>query len=484
VAIGDVGARLSVTVTGSLTGYTSASATSGETAAVPQPTVVAGTVTISGTAAVGSTLTANPGTWSPADAPLAYQWLRGGAAIAGATTSTYSPVAADLGLRLSVSVTGTKAGYSPVTATSAQTAVVSQSTVTAGMVTISGSPYVTSTLTAQPGTWSPGGVRLSYQWLRDGVAIPGETGQTYRIPLTDLGHTLGVSVTGARFGYLSATAVSAPTAAVQQPRVTAGTVTITGTPSVFSTLTAQPGTWSPANARLSYQWLRDGSPIAGANDQTYTLAAADLGHSLSVSVTGARFGYVSATAVSAPTGPVQQARVVAGTVTVTGTATVGSRLTVRPGTWSPGNAALSYQWLRDGVAVAGATGTRYTVATADVGHTLAVSVTGTRAGYVSATATSAATAVVPPAQVAAGNVSITGRAVQGSFLIAQTGGWSPNVDLAYQWLRDGVVVTGARRWYYQVTSQDAGHVLTVVVTGTEPGYLPASATSTATAVVR
>jgi hypothetical protein len=351
-------------------------------------------------------------------------------------------------------------------------------------VTITGNPYALSTLTANPGTWSPVGVRLSYQWLRDGVPINGANGQTYSIPLIDIGHTLSVSVTGSRFGYGTATAVSAPTAAIQQQRVGAGTVTITGTPMVTATLTAQPGTWTPNNARLSYQWLRNGIAIPGATDQAYTLTFADTGHTLTVSVTGARFGYVAATAVSAPTAPVQVAHVVAGTVTITGTAAVDNRLTARAGTWTPANANLSYQWLRDGVVIAGANGTRYTVTFTDVGHALSVRVTGTRNGFVPATATSAPTAVVPPAQVAAGNVTIQGRAVQGSFLLAQTGRWSQNVALSYQWLRDGVAIPAARRWYYQVTNQDVGHALTVVVTGTEPGYLPVSVTSAPTATVR
>ena len=484
VALADVGAKLSVTVTGSLAGFTPTSATSGETAAVPPPSVVAGAVTISGTAAVGSTLTANPGAWAPADAALSYQWLRDGVAITGATAVTYTPATADLGLRLSVSVTGTRTGYTPATAVSAQTAIVSQQTVIAGTVAITGAPYALSTLTANPGTWSPATVRLSYQWLRDGVAIPGATGQTYSIPLTDIGHTLSVSVTGSRFGYVSATAVSAPTAPIRQQRVAAGTVTITGTPMVTSTLTAHPGAWTPANARLSYQWLRDGVTVPGATDQTYTPTTADTGHTLTVSVTGTRFGYVSATAVSAPTAPVQAAHVVAGTVTITGTATAGSRLRANAGTWTPVNVNLSYQWLRDGVAIAGANGTRYTVALADVGHALSVKVTGTHTGFVPATATSAPTAVVPPAQVAAGNVMIQGRAVQGSFLLAQTWSWSQNVSLSYQWMRDGVAIPAARRWYYQVTTQDVGHVLTVVVTGTEQGYLPVSVTSAPTATVR
>ncbi|WP_449283286.1 S-layer homology domain-containing protein [Leucobacter sp.] len=88
------------------------------------PHVVAGTPTIAGTAKVGQALSADPGTWQPASATLAYQWLRDGSAISGATSSTYTPVAADQGKRISVKVTGTKAGYEPASKTSAQTAAV------------------------------------------------------------------------------------------------------------------------------------------------------------------------------------------------------------------------------------------------------------------------------------------------------------------------------------------------------------------------
>lgn len=125
-----------------------------------------------------------------------------GATIAGATRATYAPVAADLGARLSVKVTGVKQGYVSATVTSAQTAAVQlqRVAVVAGTVTISGTPLVTMTLTAQPGTWSPSYVRLAYQWLRDGVAIAGETGSTYTVGMADIGHRLTVSVTGSRPG--------------------------------------------------------------------------------------------------------------------------------------------------------------------------------------------------------------------------------------------------------------------------------------------
>ncbi|PVZ52333.1 hypothetical protein C9424_20360, partial [Arthrobacter sp. H-02-3] len=45
--------------------------------------------TITGTAKVGSTLTAVPGTWGPAPVTLAYQWRAGGVAILAGVKSTY-----------------------------------------------------------------------------------------------------------------------------------------------------------------------------------------------------------------------------------------------------------------------------------------------------------------------------------------------------------------------------------------------------------
>ena len=47
--------------------------------------------TISGTPAVGSQLTANPGTWTPSGASFAYKWYANGLPIAGATQQTFTP---------------------------------------------------------------------------------------------------------------------------------------------------------------------------------------------------------------------------------------------------------------------------------------------------------------------------------------------------------------------------------------------------------
>lgn len=88
--------------------------------------------TISGTPQVGQTLTANPGTWNSETTPTyAYQWQRcdsagnACAAVPGATAQTYTVQSADVGKTLRVVVTATNPSGS-TSATSAQTAVVSQ----------------------------------------------------------------------------------------------------------------------------------------------------------------------------------------------------------------------------------------------------------------------------------------------------------------------------------------------------------------------
>jgi hypothetical protein len=90
-----------------------------------------------------------------------------------------------------------------------------------------------------------------------------------------------------------------------------------------------------------------------------------------------------------------------------GTLTVGQTLTCASGSWT-GMASLSYahQWLRDGVAIGGATASTYVIQAADQGHGLACQDTATnKLASVSATSN---TLNVPPAVV----VPITGPAPQ------------------------------------------------------------------------
>ena len=96
--------------------------TYGGTPLAPSNTAVP---TISGTASVGQTLTGGDGTWDGREPPaFTYQWNRDGAAISGATASTYTLVAGDSGTQITLTVTAANwAGAAA--ATSAPTAAVS-----------------------------------------------------------------------------------------------------------------------------------------------------------------------------------------------------------------------------------------------------------------------------------------------------------------------------------------------------------------------
>jgi hypothetical protein len=138
VAAADAGARLRVRVTAS-NADGSASAASNPTALVAGPAQApssTGEPTISGTAQVGSVLTASQGSWANEPTAFAYQWVRcpasGGApngsdcaVVPGASTQLYTVATADVGRRLRVRVTASNAAGS-ATAASNPSAVVSQ----------------------------------------------------------------------------------------------------------------------------------------------------------------------------------------------------------------------------------------------------------------------------------------------------------------------------------------------------------------------
>jgi hypothetical protein len=65
-----------------------------------------------GTGTVGQTLSCTQGNWTYAPTSYAYQWLRSGANIVGATSATYVLGALDSGTNVSCRVTATNAGGS------------------------------------------------------------------------------------------------------------------------------------------------------------------------------------------------------------------------------------------------------------------------------------------------------------------------------------------------------------------------------------
>ena len=76
---------------------------------------------INGTASIGKKLSAVVSNWD-AGVTFQYQWLRSGKPIKGATLITYTVSKLDKGCKLSVQVTGNKAGYLPLSKFSKQIA--------------------------------------------------------------------------------------------------------------------------------------------------------------------------------------------------------------------------------------------------------------------------------------------------------------------------------------------------------------------------
>jgi hypothetical protein len=75
---------------------------------------------------------------------------------------------------------------------------------------------------------------------------------------------------------------------------------------------------------------------------------------------------------------------------ITGAAVVGGLLTANTGVWGPAPVTFSYQWFADGTAIGGATAATYTLKAADGGKAITVQVTGSKAGYATASQTSTA----------------------------------------------------------------------------------------------
>lgn len=385
----DAGKKITVKVTALKDGYQKVSRTSAATGEITGA-LIAPFPSIVGAARVGETLQASTGEWGPGAVSLTYQWYRGSNPISGATSPTYTLVDADAGYKMRVEVTGAKQSYDSVRRMSPETAEVMYGAVVSAVPTISGKTWVGETLTAEPGSWGPGDVTLSYRWFRSGAQIVTATGQEYVLVDADAGATITVQVTGTKPNYQSAQKMSSATAKVVFGKVTGPAPKITGTASSGSTLKAVPGKWGPAPVGLSYQWYRSGKKIANATKSSYKLTNSDAGKTIKVKVTGSRTNYEKTTKTSSAT------KKVVGKLTtkvpkITGKAKRGSTLKASPGKWGPGKVTLKYQWYRSGKKISKATKSSYKLVKADVGKTLKVKVTGSKTNYKKVTKTSKAT---------------------------------------------------------------------------------------------
>jgi hypothetical protein len=197
---------------------------------------------------------------------------------------------------------------------------------------------------------------------------------------------------------------------------------------------------------------------------------------------GAALAALTVTAVALAVGQAGSAPQNTSLPSISGSARDGSTLSASTGGWANTPTSYSYQWQQCDSSgggcqpIAGATGTRYTVTSADIGQQLKVGVTATNS-YGSGSATARPTATVKATGAAPANTSpptISGTFKEDSTLSINHGGWtgSPSPTFTDQWQRcdatggSCVDLTGASATTYKAITADVGNTLRVKVTAT------------------
>ncbi|MEU1972183.1 carboxypeptidase regulatory-like domain-containing protein [Microbacterium sp. NPDC019599] len=276
------------------------------------------------------------------------------------------------------------------------------------------------------------------------------------------------------FGRTSYTASAALT-----PRVSLGTVAVSGSSAVGSKLTATHTVISGAAYR--YTWLADGVAIPGATAKTFVPTAAQEHKLVTVRVKGMKTGMISTTATSAPRGKVLMTSM----PKITGKTAIDARgtsqfwwkyptLTAWKGTWTSG-ATIRYQWYRDGKAIESETAPTYTLSAGDRDKRISVKVTGSKDGYGTFARTSAATpriALIGMAFVEE-NPSVP-RGLQSQLIrfgIYTSGAFTAGSQFTYYFYADGVLVQSGPSDFLQRSLTDfIGKRLQGKVVVSNPGY--------------
>jgi hypothetical protein len=148
---------------------------------------------ISGSTTLGSVLTTTDGTWTgTSPITFSYQWKRGGVSIGGATSSTYTLVAADSSANITCEVTGTNVAGSVAANSNTITAQNFNPVNTiAPTLSPSGTQSTGTIITLGNGTWTGASpITFEYRWLRDNIVISGQTSNTYTLVAGDDGKVI------------------------------------------------------------------------------------------------------------------------------------------------------------------------------------------------------------------------------------------------------------------------------------------------------
>jgi hypothetical protein len=424
------------------------------------PPVIASAAISPATGRVGATFTATHDVTGSPDPSVTYQWRLDDADILGAAGKTF--VADTEGvLSVLVNAANSEGSASLETATLAVAPALAAPSVT-GTAISPASGRTGDTFTASASITGQPAPSPSYQWILDGVAIPGATDPNHVAnSIGDLNVVVTAINSEGSDSLESAIVTVGPALAapmVADVNISPPTGRVGDT---FAAATDASGTPAPT---LSYRWFLDGAEVAGATAANHV---ADAAGSLSLEVTARNSEGDASLASSA----VSVLEALAAPVNITppaisGTAQVGRTLTaVSDGGWS-GNPAplLARQWLRNGVEIPGSVGTTYAVQAIDAGTEVSLRVAATNSeGTVTADSPPISAPPMAAPEITSLGVSPSSGRVEDAFTAGLTVTGNPASSITRQWRLDGVDIPGANGATYAPTRPGS---LTVLVTAT------------------
>ena len=500
--------------------------------AAPQANAPAsGLPTISGTAQVGHTLTADTSGIADADGltnvSYTYQWLADDTGIDGATGSSYTLTSEEVGKAITVRVAFTDDAENEESLTSTATAAVAArpNSPATGLPTISGTAQEGETLTADTSGISDSdglsGVTYSYRWLADDTGIDGATGSSYTLTSEEVGKAITVRVTftddAENEESLTSTATAAVTASVLTASFQGAPESHNGSDAfTFRIQFSEPVATSYRTLKNSALTVTGGtvtnaSRVDGRRDLWQIVVTPDNGNAVSVTLpvttdcddqgavcTANGKKLSSGDRLLVPGRSTPDNSPATGGPTIVGTSQVGETLTVDTSGISDVNGlsgvTYSYQWLADDVDISGATGSSYTLTSEEAGKAIKVRVDFTdNAGHGESLTSAGTSAVASKTNIpASGLPTISGPARVGYTLTADTSAIGDADGLgrfpyAYQWIRsDGGAeadIAGATHPTYTLIDDDQGKTIKLRVTLIDDKGNSETLTSAATAEV-